>query len=415
MPGRHILSTSNTNNTGNTKMKNKSQQAQVAAALKAFVVRMGLKASAKSDSFAGGDSVDLRVTNATLAQRAQIETECKAYQRGHVDGMQDMYISRECARPFSSKYVSAHFEYTSEVVQAAYAYAVEHVATDGEQSNLHTLYVDSANEFQKIGGASGDRVSSVIYQLLTGARKVWLDHKQVTIFEACPEVSAILSGKAKAEHVADDSAEVEYTTKRGKALRGRVFNGTKEEAQALDEYTFKHLGGWFIRTKHLDKPALVVEPVPFAPAVYAYSTEAEVVKAALQIMETRARREIAFTELEFTRNYFAAHLDGREAEVFSVAFLDNQHKLIECSDMFFGTIDGASVYPREVVKAALKHNAAAVIFAHNHPSGDATPSQADRGITMQLKDALGLVDVRVLDHIVVGTGETTSFAAHGYL
>jgi DNA repair protein RadC len=95
-------------------------------------------------------------------------------------------------------------------------------------------------------------------------------------------------------------------------------------------------------------------------------------------------------------------------------FLDNQHHLISFEELFFGTIDSASVYPREVVKAALKTNAAAVIFAHNHPSGDATPSQADKRITQRLKDALALVDIRVLDHIVIGDS-AVSFAERGLL
>jgi DNA repair protein RadC len=100
--------------------------------------------------------------------------------------------------------------------------------------------------------------------------------------------------------------------------------------------------------------------------------------------------------------------------VFAVMFLDNQHRLIAFEELFFGTIDSASVYPREVLKAALKVNAAALIFAHNHPSGDATPSQADKQITQRLKEALALVDIRVLDHIVVGDS-AISFAERGLL
>ena len=95
-------------------------------------------------------------------------------------------------------------------------------------------------------------------------------------------------------------------------------------------------------------------------------------------------------------------------------FLDNQHQLIEFEELFFGTIDAASIYPREVVKAALNYNAAAVVFAHNHPSGIAEPSQADRRITQRLVDALKLVDIRVLDHIVVGE-DCVSFAEKGWV
>ena len=101
--------------------------------------------------------------------------------------------------------------------------------------------------------------------------------------------------------------------------------------------------------------------------------------------------------------------------MFSVIFLDNRHRVISFEIMFRGTIDGSSVYPREVVKTALKHNAAATIFAHNHPSGDPEPSKADESITQRLKEALALVDIRVLDHLVVGSSEIVSFAERGLL
>jgi DNA repair protein RadC len=101
--------------------------------------------------------------------------------------------------------------------------------------------------------------------------------------------------------------------------------------------------------------------------------------------------------------------------VFTCLFLDNRHRVIECEELFRGTIDGASVHPREVVKRALQLNAAALILAHNHPSGVAEPSQADQQLTRRLREALGLVDIRVLDHLVVGDGEAVSFAERGLL
>lgn len=116
-----------------------------------------------------------------------------------------------------------------------------------------------------------------------------------------------------------------------------------------------------------------------------------------------------------TKDFLALHLGGLEHETFTVIFLDNRHRIIAYEQMFRGTIDGASVYPREVVKEALKHNAAAVILAHNHPSGVAEPSAADRNITQRLIDALNLVDVRVLDHFVFGTTDVVSFAERGLL
>ena len=118
---------------------------------------------------------------------------------------------------------------------------------------------------------------------------------------------------------------------------------------------------------------------------------------------------------EATRNYLKLRLRGFPHEVFACLFLDNRHRVIEYRELFRGTIDGASVHPREVVREAVRWNAAAVIFAHNHPSGVAEPSQADLRITQRLRDALDLIDVRVLDHIVVGDGEGTSFAERGLL
>ncbi len=116
-----------------------------------------------------------------------------------------------------------------------------------------------------------------------------------------------------------------------------------------------------------------------------------------------------------TRSYLQARLRDYPHEVFSCLFLDNRHRVICFEELFRGTIDGASVYPREVVKRALAHNAAALILAHNHPSGVPEPSQADRQITDHLKRSLALVDIRVLDHFIVGEGEPVSLAERGWL
>ena len=115
-----------------------------------------------------------------------------------------------------------------------------------------------------------------------------------------------------------------------------------------------------------------------------------------QILE--AARQV-FTSPAAVKEYLRVKLAGFEHEVFAVLFMDTQHRLIEYAEMFRGTIDGASVYPRELVKEALQLNAAAVIVSHNHPSGNPEPSGADRALTQRPKEALGLVDVRVLDHI----------------
>ncbi|MFQ5644329.1 MAG: DNA repair protein RadC [Thiogranum sp.] len=116
-----------------------------------------------------------------------------------------------------------------------------------------------------------------------------------------------------------------------------------------------------------------------------------------------------------TRSYLRARLRDYPYEVFACLFLDNRHRLICYEELFRGTIDGASVHPREVLRHALQHNAAALIFAHNHPSGVAEPSDADRRITRRLKEALGLIDIRVLDHVIIGDRDATSFAELGLL
>jgi DNA repair protein RadC len=114
-------------------------------------------------------------------------------------------------------------------------------------------------------------------------------------------------------------------------------------------------------------------------------------------------------------DYLSARLRHLPYEVFGCLYLDNRHRVLAFEELFRGTVDGAHVHPREVVRACLRHNACAVIFAHNHPSGVAEPSQADRAITRELREALRLVDVRVLDHLVIGAGTPVSMAARGLL
>jgi DNA repair protein RadC len=139
------------------------------------------------------------------------------------------------------------------------------------------------------------------------------------------------------------------------------------------------------------------------------------VEMAKRALGEAARERSALTSPDAVRQFLRLELEPRERECFLVVHLDAQHRVIACDELFAGTLTQTSVYPREVVKAALRHNAAAVIFAHNHPSGVAEPSQADRLLTEALRKALALVDVRVLDHLVVGVGGTTSFAERGLL
>ncbi|WP_372880294.1 DNA repair protein RadC [Psychromonas sp.] len=143
-------------------------------------------------------------------------------------------------------------------------------------------------------------------------------------------------------------------------------------------------------------------------------TAVQVLEKAAEIVAERYFHGDVFCSAKATKDFLTFKMGGYEREVFAVMLLDSQHSMIEFRELFFGSIDAASVYPREVVKVGLEVNAAAIILAHNHPSGVPEPSQSDKRITSQLKDALALVDIRVLDHIVVG--ETcVSFAERGLI
>ena len=146
---------------------------------------------------------------------------------------------------------------------------------------------------------------------------------------------------------------------------------------------------------------------------YCPASSNEVLDAARLLVDQRMQRGASFVDPSAARAFFCDKLCGFEREVFAAAFLDTRHKLIEYRELFFGTIDGAEVHPRELVRQALNFNAAAVIVAHNHPSGVAEPSAADRAVTCRLKQALALVDVRLLDHLIVAGNKTQSMAAMG--
>ena len=147
---------------------------------------------------------------------------------------------------------------------------------------------------------------------------------------------------------------------------------------------------------------------------YSEATSEQILEAARQIVDARTQRGMTFTDPNAACEFFRDKLSGRDREVFAAIMLDTRHRLIEYVELFFGTIDGAEVHPREVAKEALRLNAAAVIVAHNHPSGEVEPSAADRAVTTRLKQALALVDIRLLDHVVVGGRESLSMAARGW-
>ncbi|OHU89204.1 MULTISPECIES: RadC family protein [Pseudoalteromonas] len=145
-------------------------------------------------------------------------------------------------------------------------------------------------------------------------------------------------------------------------------------------------------------------------------SEQDIITQAISILEKRLQKPAhAIESPADTAHYLRLHLSEKEYESFSVMFLDSQHRLLSLKELFKGTINSAPVYPREVVKAVLSFNAAAVILAHNHPSGLATPSNADHRITNRIKSALELIDVKTLDHVVVGHDSAYSFAEHNLI
>ena len=148
---------------------------------------------------------------------------------------------------------------------------------------------------------------------------------------------------------------------------------------------------------------------------YKVASADDVLEVARAVIGQRMQRGAAFSDPQTAKAFFRDKLGGLEREVFAAAFLDTRHRLIEYMELFHGTIDGAEVHPREVVRHALRCNAAAVIVAHNHPSGSEEPSAADRAVTARLRQSLALVDVRLIDHVVVGGLKTVTLAERGWL
>lgn len=144
-------------------------------------------------------------------------------------------------------------------------------------------------------------------------------------------------------------------------------------------------------------------------------SDTQVLSWAESILEERFQRSNYLTSPALTRDYLKLKFADKEREVFGVIYMDSQHGILNFDELFQGTIDAASVYPREVVKAALAHNAAAVILTHNHPSGTPEPSTADEHITKRIIRALETVDIRVLDHLIVGGIDIVSFAERGLI
>lgn len=144
-------------------------------------------------------------------------------------------------------------------------------------------------------------------------------------------------------------------------------------------------------------------------------TEEKIIARALKVLDKRMRTGDVLNSPTAVRDYLKLLLSGREHEVFCVLHLDSQNRVLDTEELFRGTLTQTSVYPREVVKSALRHNSGALILAHNHPSGVAEPSHADETLTTALKQALALVDVRVLDHFIIANNQALSFAERGLL
>ncbi|GGW69785.1 RadC family protein [Alishewanella tabrizica] len=183
------------------------------------------------------------------------------------------------------------------------------------------------------------------------------------------------------------------------------------DAVTLARQLLQHFGGL--------KPLLAASQAEFCQARGLGEAKYVQLQAVLELsrrfLQQQLKRDTVFSEPELVRKYLSHLLSHEQREVFMVLYLDNQHRMICAEPLFQGTIDASPVYPRIVVQRALKHNAAAVILAHNHPSGVAEPSRADRAITERLTQAMALVDIRILDHFVVGDAEVVSFAERGWL
>ncbi|WP_425612528.1 RadC family protein [Xanthomonas prunicola] len=164
----------------------------------------------------------------------------------------------------------------------------------------------------------------------------------------------------------------------------------------------------------LDRPAKTLARLPGLGPASACKLAAALELAHRHLMSALERGE-ALSDPPSVGRYFSQRLRARAYEVFAALFLDNRHRAIAFEELFTGTIDGADIHPREVVRRALLHNAAAVIVGHNHPSGNPEPSEADRAVTKRLLESLELVDIRLLDHFVIGDGRPVSLAERGWL
>jgi len=193
-----------------------------------------------------------------------------------------------------------------------------------------------------------------------------------------------------------------------------VFLGTGKAGKPVLDLAFDVLGQCGSIRGLVNQPVTDFCKIPGLGLARFCQLQAAVELARRHFRETLTRGK-PLENPQATRRYLSACLRDRRREVFVALYLDNQHRIIGLEELFLGTIDGASVYPRVVAEKALRCDAAALIIAHNHPSGVAEPSAADQAITRRLRDALGLFDIRLLDHLIIGDGSITSFAERGLM
>ncbi len=164
-----------------------------------------------------------------------------------------------------------------------------------------------------------------------------------------------------------------------------------------------------------DKPEYLVEPIKATNKGLDKRKEDQLINEAIAILDSRIKTKNYLSSPSDVKKFLRLKFQEYKHEIFGMICLDNRHNVLDFSILFHGTINGAAVYPREVVKHCLKLNASAVIFAHNHPSGNSEPSQNDKALNERLTKALELIEIRVLDHLIVGEGVPTSFAERGLI
>ncbi len=416
-----------------------TQHAQVAKLIKAELRSYGIKCTVKSSSFSMGNSVDVNVENQPPWIMKAIEAQTDKYEYGTFDSMTDCQGTKN--RDFDgpqTKYLSINNYYTAELKQAAWVELCDRMQElQGlEDKEPHTVRMEQANCYG----------SDFLYRYLNGSQSGFCYFKKPV-----KKLETTVSTEVE-EFTGDYTIEEHTHTKRNVQIFicVNVERVSKEEFDA-ERKRAKALFGWYSRKWESIpcgfafssiKAAKTFAGIPTTPddeptklenvSIECVSDvvkinqsvdlkegsnqedDQQIVDNAIAILADKIKEpEMVANNPSVIKAYLTVKLSERKNEVFCVLFLDNQHNVIEFEELFFGTINAASVHPRVVVQRALAHNAAAVILAHNHPSGRCKPSLADKDITNTLKKILNIIDVRLLDHIIVAGADTYSFAQNG--